>query len=257
MTRQDQRARVVRILLIALTGVLLGLTAAQFAVVWRTSAELGSIGEDFNFYVQLGRRWLETGVLYGDRQLTGAPYHVEINADNLYPPPAILLFVAFTFLPWFAWYVIPIGLVAYAILRLRPEVWTWPLLAMCVLWPRTLGSFVVGNSDLWSAGVVAAGVLWGWPSALGLFKPAFAPFALIGVTRKSWWIAVALVAVGSLLFLPYWGQYITAASNWDAPIWRSLLNTPILLIPVIAWAGRRRPASPYSRPMSNLLRDRA
>lgn len=256
MTRRDQIARVVRILLIPLTGVVLAFAVAEFVIIWRASADLGTIGEDFNFYVGLARRWLETGVLYGERQLTGAPYHVEINVDNLYPPPAILLFAAFLVLPWFGWYVIPLGLLALAVIRARPEPWTFPLIALCVLWPRTLGSLVAGNSDLWSAGFVAAGVLWGWPSVLGLFKPAFAPIALIGIRRRSWWIALAAGGVVSLLFLPYWPQYLTAASNWDLPITRSLANIPILLIPIIAWVGRRRAALPYSRTLSKLLTER-
>jgi hypothetical protein len=256
MNRQDPLGRGVRVFLIALTVVVLGFAAAELVIVWRINAEFGNIGEDFNFFVQLGRRWLESGVLYGDRQLTGAPYHVEINVDNLYPPPAALLFAAFVFLPWIAWYLVPVALVTFTVWRLRPGIWTWPLMALCLLWPRTVGSLVAGNSDLWSAGFVAAGILWGWPSVLTLFKPAFPPVALIGIRRRSWWIALVACAIVSLLFLPYWSQYFTAASNWDLPIARSLPNLPILLIPMIAWVGRRRPTLPYSRPMSNLLTDR-
>lgn len=167
----DLAGRAARILLLAATGVILGLAVAVFVQIWSSDSQLGNVGEDYASYVSLGRRWLDTGLLYGDRQLTGLPYHIEINVDNLYPPPAILLFAAFVFLPWFAWYLIPIGLVAFAIWRARPALWTWPLMALCVLWPRTQGSFVVGNTDLWSAGFVAAGLVWNWPSVLGLFKP--------------------------------------------------------------------------------------
>jgi hypothetical protein len=241
MLRSERAARIGRIAAVSATGTILGLAVAVFVQIWISDSELGNIGEDFEFYVSLGQRWLDSGVLYGDRQLTGEPYHIEINVDNLYPPPVILFFAAFVFLPWFAWYLIPIGLVAYAIWRLRPAMWVWPLMALCVLWPRTQGSFVVGNSDLWSAGLVAAGTVWGWPSVLGLFKPAFAPVVLIGIWRRSWWLALAAVAVISVPFLPYWQQYVTVASNWEAPITRSLPNIPILFIPMFAWLGRTRP----------------
>lgn len=243
--RSGRAVYVGRMVLLAATAIIIGFAVAVFIQIWRSDSDLGNIGEDFNFYVSLGRRWLQTGVMYGDRQLTGAPYHIEINVDNLYPPPAILLFAAFVFLPWFAWYLIPIGLIGFAIWRARPAMWTWPLMALCLLWPRTQGSFVVGNSDLWSAGFVAAGVIWGWPSVLGLFKPAFAPVVLIGVWRRSWWTALAGVAVVSVAFLPYWSQYVTVATNWEAPITRSLLNIPILFIPILAWLGRTRPEGLY------------
>lgn len=230
--------RVVPISLRVLTGVVLVFAGAAFVELWNAQVYLGNVGEDYAFYVSLGRRWLETGLLYGDRQLTGLPYHVEINIDNLYPPPAVLLFAAFVFLPWFLWYLVPIGLIGLVLWRARPADWTWPLIALCLLWPRTQGSFIVGNSDLWSAAFVAAGVLWAWPSVLGLFKPAFAPFALIGIRHGSWWIGLAVAAVTALLFAGYWPQYFVAATNWDLPLSRSIANTPLLLIPVLAWLGR-------------------
>lgn len=222
----DLAGRAARILLLAATGVILGLAVAVFVQIWSSDSQLGNVGEDYASYVSLGRRWLDTGLLYGDRQLTGLPYHIEINVDNLYPPPAILLFAAFVFLPWFAWYLIPIGLVAFAIWRARPALWTWPLMALCVLWPRTQGSFVVGNTDLWSAGFVAAGLVWNWPSVLGLFKPAFAPVVLIGIRRRSWWLTLA-VGSGHLCALPAelaairYGSHELGSANHQVPAQRS------------------------------------
>ena len=236
----DRAPQLIRIVLLTLTGVLLVLAVAEFLYMWPIEARDDNIGEDYRFYVSLGQRWLDSGVLYGARQLTGEPYHVLINVDNLYPPPAILLFAAFVFLPWFVWFVVPVILVAYAVWRQRPAMWTWPLMALCLLWPRTQNAFIVGNSDIWSAAFVAAGVVWAWPSVLGLFKPAFLPFALIGIRQRSWWIGLAGFGVVSLLFLPYWPESIVAATNWDLPLTRSAANIPILLIPVVAWLGRRR-----------------
>jgi hypothetical protein len=242
----DRQTRLIRIVLLSLTGVLLILAVAEFLYLWPIEARDDNIAEDYRFYVSLGQRWLDSGVLYGARQLTGAPYHVLINVDNLYPPPAILLFAAFVFLPWFVWFAGPIALVGYAIWRLRPAMWTWPLMALCLLWPRTQNAFMVGNSDIWSAALVAAGVIWAWPSVLGLLKPAFFPLALIGIRHRSWWVALAGFAIVSLLLLPYWPEYLVAAMNWDLPLTRSAANIPIVLIPILAWLGRRRP--PAERP---------
>jgi hypothetical protein len=195
--------------------------------------------------MDLGRRWLDTGVLYGDRQVTGSAYHVLVNVDNLYPPTAILLFAPFALLPAavsaVAWWGIPVSVIVVTVARLRPAPWTWPAIALCVLWPRTIGSVVVGNSDVLSAGFVAGGILWGWPGALGVFKPSFGPFAFAGARQRSWWIGLLVVALASLPFVVSgaWGQYLTVARTWDLPWDRAVLNTPLLLIPVIAWVGRR------------------
>jgi len=243
-------ATAARVLALSLTGVVLGIGVAFFVILWSYDSSMGNVGEDYRFYVDLGRRWLETGVMYGERQLTGSQYNVEINVDNLYPPPAILFFVAFVYIPWFVWYLIPLALVAYAVWRAQPAVWTWPFIALCIAWPRTLGSIVVGNSDLWSAAFVAAGLVWSWPSVLGLFKPSFAPFVLIGIRSRSWWIALAVAGLVALLFAGYWPQYLNAATHWDLPVTRSLANIPMLLIPIIAWVGRRRPMRRGQSPAS-------
>ena len=248
-------ARLARFLLLTTTGVLLGLAVAGFVYLWINEFSPDRIGDDYDFYVGLARRFLETGVLYGDRQLTGEPYHVLVNIDNLYPPPAILLFIPFVFVPAILWWAIPILIVAYVVWRQRPSIWTWPLIAFCLLWPRTLGSLIVGNSDIWSACFVAAGLVWAWPTVLGFFKPAFAPFFIIGIRHRSYWMAVGVSAVVALFFLPYWPQYVTAATHWDLSIDRSLLNVPMLLIPVIAWLGKtdsRAAQSPSPRTEASL-----
>ena len=234
-----------RMAMVVATGVILVLVAWEAVDLWRYFSGRGELAQDWVFYVKLGHRWLDTGVIYGDRQLTGQPYHVLVNDDNQYPPTSILLFAAFAVVPplisALIWWVAPIAAVVYAVIHLRPSAWTWPVIAFCVFWPRTIGSLIVGNSDLVSAGFVAGGILWGWPGALGFFKPSFAPFGLVGARRRSWWIALA---AGLALSVPFllngaWADYLTAVRNWDLPWDRAILNIPLLLIPIVAWLGRR------------------
>jgi hypothetical protein len=231
-----------RLAFVVTAGVVLVIFAWEFADVWRGFAERGQLLQDWQFYASLGQRWLDSGVLYGDRQLSGEPYHVLINVDNLYPPTAIAWFVPFAILPkvisGVLWWGLPIGAVGLALVRFRPALWTWPLMAACLAWPRSVGALVVGNSDLWSAGFVAGGLLWGWPGALGILKPSFGPFAVIGARRRSWWWAAGVVAVTSALLWRYWPEYLVAATHWDLPWDRAVPSVPLLLLPIVAWFGR-------------------
>jgi hypothetical protein len=243
-----------RVALLTLTGLLLVLFAFELVDVWRLFAGRGQIGWDWDFYASLGRRWLDTGVMYGDRQLTGAPYHVEINVDNLYPPTAILWFVPFAVLPAVVsailWWGLPIAAIVAAVIRFRPALWAYPLMALCLAWPRSVGALVVGNSDLWSAGFVAGGLLWGWPGALGILKPSLAPFAFVGAdgpTRRAWLVSVAALGLASLALWSYWPQYLTAATHWDLPWYRALASVPLLLLPIVALVARTDAPPPWRR----------
>jgi hypothetical protein len=92
---------------IAATVVLLLFTVLEFEAVWRGQVVRGWTGGDLAVHLAVARRWVETGVLYSPSQLAG-PY---TNADawlpggvaNLYPPPAVLLFVPFLVLPAIVW----------------------------------------------------------------------------------------------------------------------------------------------------------
>ena len=55
-----------------------------------------------------------------------------------------------------------------------------------------------------------AGVAWAWPSASLVLKPTLAPFALIGIRERSWWIAVGVLLLLSVPFGAMWADYLTA-----------------------------------------------
>lgn len=95
-------------------------------------------GEDFRFYRAVGQRWLDTGLIYAPHQLAG-PYESIINGSVLYPPPAALWFAAFSWLPAIGWWLIPLAVLAVQVRVQRPAPWTWPILALILVWPRTLG----------------------------------------------------------------------------------------------------------------------
>ena len=122
-------------------------------------------GQDHRFYVDAARRWLETGSFYLPHQMAG-PYSVTLMLDVLYPPTALYLFAPFVRLPWILWWLIPLATIASVVVWLRPAIWSWPLLALTILWPRTLGAVIYGNMDMWVAAGLAAGIRWGWPAAV-------------------------------------------------------------------------------------------
>jgi hypothetical protein len=212
--------------------------------------KLGVLGVDHAMFMDFGRRWLEGGTIYLPYQLTG-PYAYDVGSGTmdvatmpaLYPPIVGPVFAIWRLLPAALWWAIPIAILAYAFVRWRPALWAWPLMLAALIWPNTADSLWAGSSNLWIVAGVAGGLIWGWPAAVIAFKPSFAPFILIGVRRRSWWIAVALVAVLSLAMLSEWLRYVTVIQNLESPgAVYSLGDLPLLLVPVIAWAARRRPA---------------
>jgi hypothetical protein len=81
---------------------------------------------------------------------------------------------------------------------------------------------------------VALGFAFRWAFVGVLLKPSLFPFALLGIRDRSWWIALAIVIVGSLPFGSMWLDWITAVSNSTGGLFYSLQDVPILLLPVIA-----------------------
>jgi len=116
--------------------------------------------------------------------------------------------VPFLVLPTFVWYVVPPLVIGWVIWHHRPAPWSWPLLALCLAWPFTVNTVLYGNPTPWIAMCVALGTVYGWPAVGVLLKPSLAPFALVGVRRPSWWIALTIGAALSLPLLPLWIQYL-------------------------------------------------
>ena len=198
-------------------------------------------GTDYGFFVAQAQRWLSGGGFYEPHQLSGG-YVVAVGVDNLYPPPALLLFLPFTLLPGPLWWAVPLGAIAWLVLSWRPAPWSWPILALLCLAPRTQSIVIWGNSTMWIAAFVALGLRFAWPSILVFLKPYFALFALVGIRRRAWWIAAAAFGAVNVLLLPVWFDYLAAWRN--ASSWPSLGYSPadflMIAIPVVAWLARRQ-----------------
>lgn len=210
---------------------------AMVILYWREQPR--SFGFDFSFYRFVGQRWLGTGVYYVPYQLAG-PYPFHDMVDNLYPPSALFLFVPATILPGVLWWIVPAAVVGYAFWTWRPAPWAWAIAALLMCWPKSYIAWIFGNTEMWVMAAVAGGLLWGWPAVIAFIKPVFAPLALVGIRRRSWWVASAIVAVVSLAMLPMWLDYLAVVRNLEHNGLLFAQGVPLLLVPLIAWRGRRR-----------------
>ena len=250
----DGARRFVRPVLVGLTVVLLALAALEAVALFQVIDAQHAIGADLRYYQMVAQRWLDTGVYYTPRQLTG-PYDVQTLVDNLYPPHALYLFLPFLVLPDILWWILPLGVIAYVVSWCRPAMWVWPVLALILVFPKTPNQILYGNTDIWVTAAIAGGVRWAWPSVLVTFKPSLAFFALIGIRARSWWIAAGLLILLSLPLLPLWLDYPTVMTNSTAKFWYSFGNLPFFVLPIVAFlASTRRGATPPFRWAAGLLR---
>jgi hypothetical protein len=203
------------------------------------------LGQDYVYYRAVGERFLADGSYYLPRQLEG-PYVIRLMDDIQYPPSALFLFVPFAILPWVLWWAVAIAVTIYVLTWLRPRPWAWCVMLVLLAWPRAIGAYLFGNTDIWALAAICAGFRWGWPAILLVLKPPFAPFALIGIRRRSFWIAALLVGLASIPMVPLWLDYLVAARNAQFDPGYSLGSLPLLLVGVVAWLGsaRRPPGSP-------------
>jgi hypothetical protein len=222
-----------------LTAVLLALAAVEAVVLYGIIDAQDAVGVDLVYFRSVAERWLDTGIYYTADQLSG-PFEVETLVTNLYPPHALYLFVPFTVLPAVVWWIIPLTIIGYVVWWCRPAMWSWPILALIVLFPKTPNQIIFGNTDMWIAAFIAGGVRWAWPATLVTIKPSLLFFAVIGIRSRSWWIAAAVLAVLSLPLIGLWLQYPTVMMNSSAKFWYSFGNLPFFVLPVVAWLTSRR-----------------
>lgn len=188
-------------------------------------------------YFDGARRFLETGSPYESGPLV-------LHAHTfIHPPIALALFLPFLVLPTILWWLIPLVGTAVLVVSARPSPWTWPLIAACLLWPRSQGAILSGGSDMWAMLFVALGVRFRWPVVALLVKPTFLPLAIVGIRDRRTWIAGAIAALAMLPLIPLWIQWIGVVRQIDGGPIYSLAALPLVALPLLLW-----------RPLSDGLR---
>jgi hypothetical protein len=237
-----------------ITGLLVLLAGVIALYRYQAFAAANLVGIDYDFSVDLGRRWLETGTMYLPYQF--APYLMHVDElpvgrevgtiPSLYPPIAGPAYAVATALPAILWWAIPLAVVAWS-LRGAPQ-WTWPLLAAAACWPNTSSSIIAGNTTMWIAAGVALGPRLGWPALVVALKPSFAPLLLVGARHRSFVVGAVLLLIASVAMIPEWIRYFEVVQNGQGQgILYSLADLPFVLMPIIAWVGRERMADDWLR----------
>jgi hypothetical protein len=213
-----------------------------FVVV--TAAPLDQpFGKDVQLYLDAADRWLAGGPFYEPRQLAG-PYEVA-HGDILYPPVGLWLFAPAAVLPLAValvlWWGIPALVTVWAILRVSPRPAVWPLIALCLAWPTTPLKIWTGNPVIWCIAAMAVAIVWRGGAPFALLKPSLFVFALFGIGQRSWWIGLAILVALCIPFGAMWADWLTTVVNarGAGPLY-SALEAPMLALPLVAWAGRRR-----------------
>jgi hypothetical protein len=233
---------------IGLAGLLLG--AELYAGLTNERGTLTHIGHDYALYMEATRSWLAGGPFYHPYQAAG-PYVVAAD-EVLYPPHALALFVPFTVLPAIVWWAIPIGIVVSAIWRSRPGPWGWALILACLCIPKSLWIVTSGSPTMWIAAGLAMG-RHGWPAVVGMVKPTLLPIALVGLRRRSFWLAAALIVGIDLALIGLSREYVSVVLNARGPLATPLYSAGdlgIVGIALVAWLhdpGHRR-AGPADLP---------
>ena len=200
--------------------------------------------KDVQLYIDAAARWLGGGPFYEPRQLAG-PYEVA-HGDVLYPPVGLWLFVPAAVLPqplaFALWWGVPAAITVVAIVRVAPRPAVWPLIALCLAWPTTPLKIWTGNPVIWCIAAMSVSIIWRGGAPFALLKPSLFPFAFFGIRQRSWWVGMAIFVAMCIPFGALWADWVTTVVNsrGAGPLY-SVLEAPMLALPLVAWLGRRRP----------------
>ena len=201
-------------------GVLSVIVVVELAVaILHPLGSLRHWGGDYTLYMDATRRWLAGGPFYQPWQFE--PYVISFVPGDigttaiLYPPYALALFVPFTVLPAVLWWAVPLAVIGYCLWPLSG----WRLVAFlaALVFPVTWFIVANGNPALWAAAFMVAGTRWGWPGVFVLLKPTLAPFALVGIRSRGWWLGLGAIGAVSLILWPLTMDYVTVLRNAGGP----------------------------------------
>jgi len=183
------------------------------------------------------------GPFYEPRQLAG-PYEVA-HGDVLYPPVGLWLFAPAAVLPqplaFALWWGIPAAITVVAVVRVTTRPAVWPLIALCLAWPTTPLKIWTGNPVIWCIAAMSVSIIWRGGAPFALLKPSLFPFAFFGIRQRSWWVGMAIFVAMCIPFGALWADWVTTVVNsrGAGPLY-SVLEAPMLALPLVAWLGRRR-----------------
>jgi hypothetical protein len=252
-----RRPRFAPELLVVLVGGLAGLVflrAVSYAM--QLDDVIALLGRsDHWVFMEAAHRLRGEGPLYREFQLAG-PYSVrQYTADtmgDLYPPTTYVLIVAMSFLPDVLWWAVPLSILAAIVWYWRPSLAGWAGILACFAPPWAWDGILSGGLFMWVAAFVALGTRWPIFFAGVLLKPNLFPFALFGIRSRWWWVAVLAGSFVGLMMLPLWVDYAKVLTNLkDGGLLYSIHNVPLVLVPLVARATRKRlrqPASTRSGP---------
>jgi hypothetical protein len=120
----------------------------------------------------------------------------------------------------------------------RPGFWGLVAIGLCLWVPETFGAYLFANPSIWFAAFVAVATRWPAFGPLVLLKPTLAPFALVGIRHRAWWVTAALVAGSALISLPMWSDWLTVMRNVNASPANWTYSLPVV---IAKWQSAGRP----------------
>jgi hypothetical protein len=114
-------------------------------------------------------------------------------------------------------------------------------MALCLAWPTTPLKIWTGNPVIWCMAAMSVAIVYRWAAPFALLKPSLFPFALFGLRERAWWLGLAAFVVLCLPLGGLWMDWLTSVLNSrGGGVLYSVLEAPMLLLPLVAWAGRTR-----------------
>ena len=170
-----QRSRPRSLLAVALTATMalvVAIEAVYLAVA--VIADPVELGMDYRYYVSLGERWLADGTFYLPHQLAG-PHEVGLlglsqHVDTLYPPPRSSCSCPSSGCRRCCGGHSRSGEHAGAPSPSSHRL-DRPVMFALLAYPRAIGAYLFGNTDIVIVAAVAGGLVWGWPAILVTIKP--------------------------------------------------------------------------------------
>lgn len=166
---------------------------------------LDMLGFDARIYLHAAQTWLAGG----DPWTAYAAQHSWVSGapDAIYyftgPPPTVVVFVPFAWLPDGAytvgWMALTLGAAVYTLRRLRLPTW-W------IIFPPMAQAVFVGNPQ-----VVCLALLLSGSSILQAIAPAAKAYAVVPMIGEGRWRAIGMFALAAALSIailwPLWAQY--------------------------------------------------